>query len=111
MKDDLDSRISSALANVAIVLVEPKYPENIGAAARSAMNMGISRLIVVRREEPDREKMLRMATHHAAALIENLALYRDLETAVENERRAYGGGVAAAIRKNRSRHRSTGIDG
>ena len=77
-----DHRISAALANVAIVLVEPKYPENIGAAARSAMNMGISRLIVVRREEPDREKMLRMATHHAAALIENLELYHDLETAL-----------------------------
>ena len=79
---DLDNRIRSALANVAIVLVEPKYPENIGAAARSAMNMGISRLIVIRQEEPDREKMLRMATHHAAALIENLELYQDLETAL-----------------------------
>jgi tRNA/rRNA methyltransferase len=82
MTGDLDNRIKSTLANVAIVLVEPKYPENIGAAARSAMNMGISRLIVVRQEEPDREKMLRMATHHAATLIENLELHKDLETAL-----------------------------
>jgi tRNA/rRNA methyltransferase len=82
MKPRSDDEIRSALANVAIVLVEPKYPENIGAAARSAMNMGISRLIVIRHEAPDREKMLRMATHHAAALIENLEIFQDLETAL-----------------------------
>jgi tRNA/rRNA methyltransferase len=76
--------IKAALANVAIVLVEPKYSENIGAAARSAMNMGISRLIVIRREPPDQEKMLRMATHHAASLIENLVLSQNLETALES---------------------------
>lgn len=77
-----EAEIRTALANVAIVLVEPKYPENIGAAARSAMNMGITRLIVIRREAPDREKMLRLATHHAAALIENLAIFQDLATAL-----------------------------
>jgi tRNA/rRNA methyltransferase len=77
-----DGELQAALAKVAIVLVEPKYAENIGAAARSAMNMGISRLIVIRREAPDREKMLRMATHHAAALIDDLALFGDLETAL-----------------------------
>lgn len=74
--------IKDALAQVAIVLVEPKYSENIGAAARSAMNMGISQLIVIRREPPEREKMLRMATHHAAALIENLQIFQSLETAL-----------------------------
>jgi tRNA/rRNA methyltransferase len=81
--DTSTNEIKAALANVAIVLVEPKYSENIGAAARSAMNMGISRLIVIRNEAPDQEKMLRMATHHAASLIENLALFQDLETALE----------------------------
>ena len=74
--------LKAALANVAIVLVEPKYSENIGAAARSAMNMGISTLIVIRREAPDQEKMLRMATHHAASLIQNLELFDNLETAL-----------------------------
>ena len=70
------------LANVAVVLMEPKFPENIGASARCAMNMGIGRLIVVRSEEPDKEKMLRMATHKAAHLIENMELHRDLATAL-----------------------------
>jgi tRNA/rRNA methyltransferase len=82
METMADDEMRRALANVAIVLVEPKYSENIGSAARSAMNMGITRLIVIRREPPDREKMLRLATHHAAALIDNLALFPDLETAL-----------------------------
>ena len=68
------------LDNISIVLLEPKYPENIGAAARCAMNMGISRLIVVRAEAPDQEKMLKMATHKAAGLIQGLKL---LEEAVD----------------------------
>ena len=71
------------LDNLAIVLMEPKYPENIGAAARCAMNMGIPRLIVVRRETPDKEKMLRMATHKAAHLIEELELFSNLKDALE----------------------------
>jgi len=75
-------RKAGLLHNVAIVLMQPKYPENIGAAARVAMNMGISRLIVVRNEEPDREKMLKMATHEAASLIEELALHDTLDRAL-----------------------------
>jgi len=70
------------LDNIAIVLMEPKYPENIGAAARCAMNMGISRLIVVRDEPPDREKMLKMATHKAAHLIDDLYWHQDLAEAL-----------------------------
>ena len=64
-----EKELEQALANVAVLLVEPKYPENIGAAARVAMNCGINRLLVVREEAPDREKMLKMATHKAADLI------------------------------------------
>lgn len=63
--------------NTAIILVGPRYPENIGASARIAYNFGISRLIVVTDEEPDRERMLKMATHKAAHLIENMAIFRD----------------------------------
>ncbi len=72
----------SLLANAAIVLMEPKYPENIGAAARTAMNMGIPRLIVVRQEAPDREKMLRLATHKGAELIDRLERHLTLEAAL-----------------------------
>lgn len=77
-----ENELTQALANVAIVLVEPKYPENIGAAARVAMNCGITRLIVVREEAPDREKMLKMATHKAAELIDRLELFDNLASAL-----------------------------
>ena len=35
-------------ANIRIVLVEPKVPGNVGAAARAMKNMGLSRLVLVR---------------------------------------------------------------
>ena len=70
------------LDNLAIVLMKPKYAENVGAAARCAMNMGISRLIIVSNEAPDREKMLKMATHKAAHLIEDLKRFASLKDAL-----------------------------
>lgn len=81
--DAVQKEMATLLARVAIVLVEPKYPENIGAAARVAMNMGIGQLIVVSDEFPDQERMLKMATHHAAQMIENLAHFQDLAVALE----------------------------
>ncbi len=70
------------LDNISIVLNEPRFPENIGAAARCCRNMGISSLAVVRPELPDREKMLKMATHEAADLIENMKIYDSLPEAL-----------------------------
>ena len=35
------------LDNISIVMVRPRYPENIGAAARAMCNMGIKKLVVV----------------------------------------------------------------
>lgn len=70
------------LATAAIVLKEPKYPENIGSAARIARNMGIPALIVAGGEEPDRERMLKTATHHAAPLIDALQRYDTLAEAL-----------------------------
>jgi len=54
--------VDSLLKNFSIVLTHPKIPENIGAAARAACNMGIGGLIVIAPEDPDQEKMLKMAT-------------------------------------------------
>lgn len=66
----------------AIILVGPRYPENIGASARIAFNFGIDQIIVVTDEEPDQERMLKMATHKAAHLINNMAVYRDTAEAI-----------------------------
>ncbi len=68
--------------NTTIILVGPRYPENIGASARIAFNFGIGQLIVVTDEKPDQERMLKMATHKAAHLINNMAVYRDTAEAV-----------------------------
>ena len=54
------------LNNITIVLNKPRYPENIGAAARVACNMGITKLAVVNPENYDVEKVMRLATHAAA---------------------------------------------
>jgi len=78
----LSNRPKQMLGNIAIVLMQPKYPENIGAAARCALNMGISRLIVVHKEVPDQEQMLKMATHKAAHLIKNLEQFPSLAEAL-----------------------------
>lgn len=76
------SRNNPLLDNFAIVLINPKYPENIGSAARAAWNMGISRLIVVGKEYPDHGRMIKLATHHAAHLIDAMEFHEDLADAL-----------------------------
>jgi len=72
------------LNQMAIVLVRPKIPENIGAAARIAWNMGFNRLIMVRDSIPERESMAKMATHKAAHLIDNMEVYETLDEALQD---------------------------
>jgi tRNA/rRNA methyltransferase len=70
------------LDHLTIVLHKPRLAENIGATARAARNMGITRLIVVDPEDADPERMLKMATGSSAHLIQNLAIYPDLASAL-----------------------------
>ena len=72
----------SPLANLAIVLVRPKNPENIGAAARIAFNMGISRIILVGEQLPERETMAKTATHNAAHLLDRIEIFAKIEEAL-----------------------------
>lgn len=73
---------SPLLFNVSIVLVRPRVAENIGAAARIAHNMGIRRLLLVRSDLPEREAMVKMATHNAAHLIDSMTLFPTLTDAL-----------------------------
>jgi tRNA/rRNA methyltransferase len=66
----------SRLGDTGIILVGPKFPENIGASARIASNFGIAQLIIVTDEAFDQERMLKMATHKAAHLIETMQVCR-----------------------------------
>lgn len=71
------------LPETAIILIHPRYPENIGASARIALNFGISQLIVVSDEQPDEERMLKMATHKAAHLIHAMTVCTNAAEAAE----------------------------
>ncbi len=70
------------LGHVAVVLNKPRYPENIGAAARAACNMGISQLVVVEPENYDLARINTLATHAAGQVVKNMVRYDDLQTAL-----------------------------
>jgi tRNA/rRNA methyltransferase len=88
------------LDNITVVLHKPRYPENIGASARVAMNMGIGHVVIVAPENWDRERILKMATHVAGNLVEEMAVYDDLGTAL----RPYQYVVGTTARTGRKRH-------
>jgi tRNA/rRNA methyltransferase len=69
--------------NVGLILVSPKYPENIGASARIAYNFGLSGITVVSNRELDQERMLKMATHKAAHIIKGMRLVTTTKEAAE----------------------------
>ena len=70
------------LEHVEIILHRPRYPENIGAAARAIRNMGIGQLVVVNPENCDLTRILKMATHAAADVVEKMEVFEDLKRAV-----------------------------
>ena len=74
---------NSYLDRVTIVLHRPRIPENIGAVARAACNMGISKLMLVSPEDCDLSRILKMATHAAVDLVEDMEVRSDLSTALQ----------------------------
>ena len=70
------------LQNIAIVLQGTRYPENIGAAARAMLNMGIERLILVDPQNYDLARINKMATHAASVVVERLEVYDTLKEAL-----------------------------
>ena len=74
--------LSANIKNITIVLNKPRYPENIGAAARAACNMGIEKLAVVKPENYDVERIMRLATHAASAVAGDITRFDDLKTAL-----------------------------
>jgi tRNA/rRNA methyltransferase len=70
------------LDNISIVLNQPRYPENIGAAARAMRNMGISNLMIVDPQNFDLHKAMKLATHFASDILEKSKFYPDLKEAL-----------------------------
>ena len=77
------SQSINTLPGSGLILVRPKYPENIGASARIACNFGIEQVSVVAEEAPDQERMLKMATHKAAHMIHDLLVTDNTRDAAE----------------------------
>ncbi|MCX5876367.1 MAG: tRNA methyltransferase [Deltaproteobacteria bacterium] len=94
-----EDTVRELMGKTAIVLVSPKFAENIGSSARIAANMGIGQLILVCREMPDREKMLRLATAKAAHLIDNLEHHQELGEALA----PFGWVLGTSARQGRKR--------
>ncbi len=70
------------LDNISIVMARPRYPENIGAAARAMCNMGIKKLIVVAPESYDIEKVRKLATHAASEVVDNIEIFENVREAL-----------------------------
>jgi len=70
------------LDNISIVLMQPRYSENIGAAARAMRNMGIHHLVIVDPRNFDLYNALKLATHFAADIVEKSSVCEDLGDAL-----------------------------
>ena len=76
--------VKAKLENIAVVLVNPLYSENIGSAARACANFGVPNLIVVNPAELDELKMKAMATKTGASVLENMKIFPDLSSALKD---------------------------
>ena len=68
--------------NVSVVLCRPRYPENIGAAARAMRNMGFDQLTVVDPQNCDLTRILKMSTHAASDVVEQMQVHTNLQAAL-----------------------------
>lgn len=75
---------ASRLDHFAVVLNEPRYPENIGAVARAMRNMGVRDLRVVAPQNLDAERVLKMATHAASDVVDTLRRFDTLQDALSD---------------------------
>ncbi len=76
------------LSPLVVVLVRPRFPENIGAAARVVANMGLGGLRVVEPQRPWEEPMQRLASTCGRAVLAAMEVYDDLESALADTKGA-----------------------
>ena len=67
---------------VRVVLVEPREPRNIGAAARAMKNFGLEELVLINPERPLDESAYRLATRGAADVLDRAQVVADLDEAL-----------------------------
>lgn len=76
--------------DLAVVLVRPRFPENIGMVARACANLGCSRLLLVAPERWDLDKSAPLATHQGMELLRQAVICPDLPTALSGCHLAIG---------------------
>ena len=93
--------------NIQVVLVAPRFPENIGMAARACGNMGVNRLALVNPElwpepscartgetpeasSPYLEKALSLATSAGRGIVENAKVFNSLAAALSGSSLSIG---------------------
>jgi tRNA/rRNA methyltransferase len=77
----------------AVVLCRPKFPENVGAAARACANMGCSELVVVapqRFTEDWERQAMALATPKGAPILRHMRMEQDLVAALAPYTTVYG---------------------
>ncbi|MBS1261894.1 MAG: putative tRNA/rRNA methyltransferase [Calditrichaeota bacterium] len=90
----------ASLADIAVILVEPARPENVGAAARAMKTMGLSRLIVAGADQWRSGKARALAVG-SEDILEAAEEYATLAEAVERMRVV---AITTARRRRRTRH-------
>ncbi len=86
------------LHNISIVLVNTKTPGNIGSVARCMMNMGLSRLLLVKPPLDRNSEAMKLAAG-AEEIIENAARFQTLAEAVSDH------GFVVGTSRHLGRHR------
>lgn len=89
------------MENISIVLYHPKFPGNIGSAARAMKNMGFSKLIVISDKEYELDKIKQMATHAAEDIVNSISWHKDINQALAETN--YIVGTTARLGRNRKR--------
>lgn len=70
------------LDHIAIILVEPQIPENIGAVVRAMHNMGLSQLVLVNPKNYDLSRVMKTATGSSIDVAEKMEVYHGLREAL-----------------------------
>ncbi|NJB68282.1 tRNA/rRNA methyltransferase [Desulfobaculum xiamenense] len=78
------------LDNLTIVLFHPKFPENVGSAARACANMGCPNLVVVSPRNWDMGRAGALATPKGEDILRSMRVVDDLPTALAGFQHVYG---------------------
>ncbi|SBV92728.1 tRNA/rRNA methyltransferase (SpoU) [uncultured delta proteobacterium] len=75
---------------VTVILVRPRFPENIGMAARACANMGVRDLVLVEPERWEYDKAAPLATGKGTTVLANIRLAPSLAAALKDHTAAFG---------------------